>query len=56
VIIRDVRNQSDLRHEHHLAAMNETLGIATLLLPAKPALSATSSTVLRGLGMNLTEA
>ncbi len=55
VIIRGVRNRSDLRHEQHLAAMNETLGITTLLLPAKPTLSATSSTVLRELGMNLTE-
>src|ERR1700761_5809073 len=35
VIIRGVRNRSDLRHEHHLAAMNGTLGITTLLMPAK---------------------
>ena len=34
VIIRGARNQSDLRHEYQLAAMNEALGIITLLLPA----------------------
>jgi pantetheine-phosphate adenylyltransferase len=50
VIIRGVRNRSDLRHECQLAAMNETLGITTLLLPATPGLAAVSSTVLRGLG------
>jgi pantetheine-phosphate adenylyltransferase len=51
VIIRGVRNRSDLRHEYQLAAMNEALGITTLLLPAKPGLAAMSSTVLRGLGI-----
>jgi pantetheine-phosphate adenylyltransferase len=50
VIIRGVRNRSDLRHEYQLAAMNETLGITTLLLPAQPGVAAMSSTVLRGLG------
>jgi pantetheine-phosphate adenylyltransferase len=50
VIIRGVRNRSDLCHEYQLAAMNEALGITTLLLPAQPGLAATSSTVLRGLG------
>jgi pantetheine-phosphate adenylyltransferase len=49
VIIRGVRNRSDLRHEHHLAAMNQAWGITTLLLPANPSLAAVSSTVLRGL-------
>jgi pantetheine-phosphate adenylyltransferase len=49
VIIRGVRNRSDLRHEHQLAAMNERLGVSTLLLPATPGLAGTSSTVLRGL-------
>ena len=49
VIIRGVRNRCDLRHEYQLAAMNEALGITTLLLPATPSLAATSSTVLRGL-------
>jgi pantetheine-phosphate adenylyltransferase len=48
VIIRGVRNRSDLRHEYQLAAMNQHLGITTLLLPAKPGLASTSSTVLRG--------
>ena len=50
VIIRGARNQSDLRHEYQLAAMNEALGITTLLLPANPRLATASSTVLRGLG------
>jgi pantetheine-phosphate adenylyltransferase len=50
VIIRGVRNQSDLRHEYQLATMNEASDITTLLLPANPALAATSSTLLRGLG------
>jgi pantetheine-phosphate adenylyltransferase len=51
VIIRGVRNESDLRHEYQLAAMNEALGITTLLLPAKPRLAAMSSTVLRRLSV-----
>jgi pantetheine-phosphate adenylyltransferase len=51
VIIRGVRNGSDLRHEYQLAAMNEALGITTLLLSAQPSLAAMSSTVLRGLGV-----
>ena len=50
VIIRGVRNSSDLRHEYQLAAMNQDLGITTLLLPAKPGLVSVSSTVLRELG------
>jgi pantetheine-phosphate adenylyltransferase len=50
VIIRGVRNRSDLRHEYQLAAMNEYLGVTTLLLPARPGLAGVSSTVLRGLG------
>jgi len=50
VIIRGVPNRSDLRQEYQLAAMNEALGITTLLLPAQPGLAAVSSTVLRGLG------
>ncbi len=50
VIVRGVRNRSGLRHEYQLAAMNEALGITTLLLPAQPGLAAVSSTVLRGLG------
>jgi len=49
VIIRGVRSRSDLPHEYQLAAMNEALGITTLLLPANPRLAAVSSTVLRGL-------
>ena len=50
VIIRGVRNSSDLRHEYQLAAMKQDLGITTLLLPAKPGLVSVSSTVLRELG------
>ena len=49
VIIRGVRNRSDFRHESQLAAMNEVMGITTLLLPARPRMAAVSSTVLRGL-------
>lgn len=49
VIIRGVRNRSDLQHEYRLAAMNEDLGITTLILPAKPELVGVSSTVVRGL-------
>jgi len=51
VIVRGVRNRSDLCHEYQLAAMNQTLGITTLLLPAGPKLAAMSSTVLRGLSV-----
>jgi pantetheine-phosphate adenylyltransferase len=50
VIIRGVRNSSGLRREYQLAAMNQDLGITTLLLPAKPGLVSVSSTVLRELG------
>jgi pantetheine-phosphate adenylyltransferase len=50
VIIRGVRNRSDFGHESQLAAMNEAMGITTLLLPARPGLAAVSSTVLRALG------
>jgi pantetheine-phosphate adenylyltransferase len=49
VIIRGVRNRSDFRHESQQAAMNEVMGITTLLLPARPWMAAVSSTVLRGL-------
>ena len=49
VIIRGVRNASDLSHESQLAAMNEVMGVTTLLLPAQPGLAAVSSTVMRGL-------
>ena len=51
VIVRGVRNRSDLCHEYQLAAMNQTLGITTLLLPAGPKLAAMSSRVLRGLSV-----
>jgi pantetheine-phosphate adenylyltransferase len=47
VIIRGARNRSDFRHEYQLAAMNDAMGITTLLLPAEPGMAAVSSTVLR---------
>jgi pantetheine-phosphate adenylyltransferase len=50
VIVRGVRNKSDLRHEYQLAAMNEAMGVTTLLLPAQPGLATVSSTALRALG------
>ncbi len=49
VIIRGVRNRADLLPEYQLAAVNEAMGVTTLLLPARPGLAGTSSTVLRGL-------
>jgi pantetheine-phosphate adenylyltransferase len=49
VIVRGVRNGSDLLHEYQLGAMNEALGITTLLLPAQPGPAGVSSTVLREL-------
>jgi pantetheine-phosphate adenylyltransferase len=48
VIVRGVRNQADVRHEYALAAMNESLGVSTLLLAARPELAAISSTAIRG--------
>jgi pantetheine-phosphate adenylyltransferase len=49
VIIRGVRDGSDLRHEYQLAAMNQEMGITTLLLPANPGLAGVSSTLMRGI-------
>lgn len=49
VIIRGVRNQSDLLDEYQLAVMNQTMGITTMLLPAQPGLAVVSSTALRRL-------
>ena len=46
-VIRGVRNFADLRHELPLAAMNQDLGFPTLLVPARPELAGTSSTVIR---------
>ncbi|MEV4348175.1 pantetheine-phosphate adenylyltransferase [Actinoplanes sp. NPDC049596] len=51
VIVRGVRNAQDIRHEQELAAMNESLGVSTLLLAARPALAAVSSTAVRALGL-----
>ncbi|WP_306204148.1 nucleotidyl transferase family protein [Actinoplanes sp. RD1] len=47
VIIRGVRNATDYEQESRLAAASESLGVPTLLLPARPELAATSSTALR---------
>jgi pantetheine-phosphate adenylyltransferase len=47
VIIRGVRNRSDARHEYQLAAMNQVLGVTTLLLSARPDLVGVSSTAMR---------
>jgi len=49
VIVRGIRNHTDLRHEYQLAAMNEELGITTLLVPARPGLATLSSTAMRAL-------
>jgi pantetheine-phosphate adenylyltransferase len=48
-IVRGVRNNTDFHHEYELAAMNQTLGVTTLFLPARPALATVSSTALRQL-------
>jgi pantetheine-phosphate adenylyltransferase len=48
VIVRGVRNQADLRHEYQLAAMNEHLGVPTVLIPTRPGLARVSSTAFRG--------
>ncbi|MFI7608182.1 pantetheine-phosphate adenylyltransferase [Micromonospora sp. NPDC049366] len=47
VIVRGVRNTTDLQAEHRLAAMNQSLGVPTVFLPAQPALAAVSSTAVR---------
>jgi pantetheine-phosphate adenylyltransferase len=47
VIVRGVRNHVDLRREYAFAAMNESLGVSTLLLPARPSLALVSSTAVR---------
>ena len=49
VIVRGVRDQTDLRQEQQLAAANEELGITTLLVPARPELAAVSSSAVRAL-------
>jgi pantetheine-phosphate adenylyltransferase len=49
VIIRGIRNSTDSLYEYPLAAMNETLGITTLLMPTRPDLATMSSTAIRSL-------
>ncbi|WP_422754494.1 hypothetical protein [Micromonospora sp. WMMD708] len=53
VIVRGVRNSTDLQAECRLAAMNQSLGVPTVFLPAQPELAAMSSTVVRALGKPL---
>jgi pantetheine-phosphate adenylyltransferase len=47
VIVRGIRNAADLRHEQQLAAMNQSLGVTTVLLPTRPALATVSSSAAR---------
>ncbi|MBM7492108.1 pantetheine-phosphate adenylyltransferase [Micromonospora luteifusca] len=49
VIVRGLRNTTDLRTEYQLAAMNQSLGVPTVFLPAQPELTAVSSTAVRTL-------
>lgn len=49
LIVRGIRDCADLGDECKLAAMNEELGITTLLVPARPELAAVSSTAARAL-------
>jgi pantetheine-phosphate adenylyltransferase len=49
VIVRGVRNSTDCGREFELAAMNETLGVATVFLPARAELVTMSSTAVRAL-------
>ncbi|HEY0696950.1 MAG TPA: pantetheine-phosphate adenylyltransferase [Micromonospora sp.] len=50
VIVRGVRNTTDLQAEYQLASMNQSLGVPTVFLPAHPELAAVSSTAVRSLG------
>lgn len=50
VIVRGVRNQTDVQQEYQLAVMNERLGVSTLFLPARRELVTMSSTTVRALG------
>ena len=49
VIVRGVRNSTDWLREYELAAMNQALGVATLVLPARPELATMSSTAVRAM-------
>lgn len=50
VIVRGVRNITDLQNECQLAAMNQSLGAPTVFLPAQPDVAVVSSTAGRTLG------
>ncbi|MBM7082342.1 hypothetical protein ACN267_28140 [Micromonospora sp. WMMD734] len=52
-IVRGVRNTTDLQTECRLAAMNQSLVVPTVFLPAQPELAAMSSTAVRTLGKSL---
>ncbi|MFI7217356.1 pantetheine-phosphate adenylyltransferase [Micromonospora maritima] len=47
VIVRGLRNTTDLQAENQLAAMNQSLGVPTVFLPARPELAGVSSTAVR---------
>ncbi|GAA3763718.1 pantetheine-phosphate adenylyltransferase [Micromonospora maritima] len=47
VIVRGLRNTTDLQTECQLAAMNQSLGVPTVFLPARPELAGISSTAVR---------
>ena len=49
VIVRGVRNAADARREQELAAMNDALGVPTLLLPTRSSLATVSSTAARAM-------
>ncbi|WP_189077857.1 hypothetical protein [Mangrovihabitans endophyticus] len=42
-----MRTASDARFEYELAAMNETLGVTTVWLPARAGLASVSSSAVR---------
>lgn len=55
-IIRGVRDSTDYAYECELAAMNEALGVTTLLIPARPELASMSSAMVRSLRPEATAA
>ncbi|RZU48725.1 phosphopantetheine adenylyltransferase [Krasilnikovia cinnamomea] len=50
VIVRGLRHAVDAEREYQLAAANESLGIMTLFMPARPELATISSTAVRAAG------
>lgn len=47
VIVRGIRNRTDVRYEYQLAAMNQGLGVTTLFIPARSGFERISSTAVR---------